>query len=93
MNRKFLALAGLVAVSLSSVAPALAEKPDLFNDKMMMMPFYTGEDMKTLRPQAEFDTAYGNLKSEDRDIIRTQCQDQMTQHENFCKMFMNSGKM
>ncbi|PZO81704.1 MAG: hypothetical protein DI629_03990 [Mesorhizobium amorphae] len=94
-----LQMLSIAALALSIAAPAIAQEaatgasPRLA-DQTMMAPFYSDEGMTTLRSGAEFDSAFSNLSSQDREAIMNECQNVNTERQTFCDSFKErNGKM
>jgi hypothetical protein len=98
MNFKTLALAAATVSMLSGAAIAQTNTVDdtntastnspkansLLENKEMMGSFYTDDSMTTMRTGDEFKSAFNAMSSEDRDRLRTECENSTSQKDEFC---------
>ena len=91
MNIKMLCM-GAMALAMMTGA-TLAGNTSALDDPAKMAPFFTDAGMKTMRPAAEFKTAWMAMKEEDRAAMMKECGDEAIakEHDNFCKMTKQLG--
>ena len=87
---------GILALSMTTGA-ALSKRADgtsALDDSAMMSPFYMDSSMKTMKPDADFTTAWKAMKPEDAADMITDCGDATlnAKHAEFCaKAFQLGG--
>ncbi|MBM2711661.1 hypothetical protein JQK88_10425 [Mesorhizobium caraganae] len=64
------------------------------DDPAKMSPFFTDAGMKTMRSEADIQSAWMAMSEEDRNAVMKDCADATVakSHADFCKMAMKMGK-
>jgi hypothetical protein len=93
MNMKTFLLGAMAASFVTGAALAAGNGTSAIDDPAKMGAFYTDSDMKTMKGDDDFKTAWMALTQEDRDSMMKSCADSAiaTSHDTFCSKAKELG--
>ncbi|MER8508519.1 hypothetical protein [Mesorhizobium sp. M0199] len=94
MNIKMFCMGAMALSMMTGAALAAgATGTSALDDPQKMSPFFTDAGMKTMKPAAEFKTAWMAMSKEDQAMMMKECGDEAIakEHDDFCKMTKQLG--
>ena len=94
MNLKMIIVGATFALMTGSAFAGSSTGTSALDDPAKMSPFFTDAGMKTMRSEADIQSAWMAMSEEDRNAVLKDCADATVakSHADFCTMAMKMGK-